>query len=174
MTRIESLLVSLLIASLQGCAAFRGYRNEPSREPRPAALEAVAGPLASVDLSGVGDSGGTGGFSSRKRVLLGEVVGVARERANIVLEAAARMEAASGRVQSADGALLPVVGIEAGAGYLEGREIGSFGELGDDLSFARFEPAVSVRYRVNPGAAIAQSKRWRGEADAAAYDAREA
>jgi len=161
-------------AYLTGCAAFSGYRHDPAPRTMPATLRGGVAPVdASVDLS-ADRSGPHNGFTKSRQTSLAEVVSVAREHSNRVLEAAARLDAASGRVQEADGALLPGVGVEAGGSYLRGRDINNAGEVLDGLDYGRFEPSASIFYRVNPGAAVTQSQRWRREADAAAYDAQEA
>lgn len=165
-------LVPLVLCS--GCAAFVGYAPQVPRPPLPDELRSrVALIDASVDLGAAATPNGAGGVASPRRASLPEVLGIARERANIVLEAAAQLEAASGRVQSADGALWPGVRLEAGGSHLDGRQVGSFGEL-REVSFARFEPGASVFYRVNPGAAVARSAGLRHEADAAGFEVREA
>jgi outer membrane protein TolC len=165
-----------VLAACPGCAAFVGYVPETPAVPLPDELRANSAfrSEASVDLSAGARNHGAAGFTSQRTTSLSEVIAVARESANAVLEAAARLDAASGRVQSADGALLPGVDVRLGGRYLDGREVGSFGEVRDGVSFGRFEPATGVFYRVNPGAALARSARWRREADAAALDVREA
>jgi outer membrane protein TolC len=90
-----------------------------------------------------------------------------------VLEAAARLEAASGRVQTNDGKLLPGLSVDYRVRYLDGREVGSLGVVAD-VNFARFEPTAAFFYRNNPGAAGTGSKAERRFADAAGYDLREA
>lgn len=172
--RALPMLAGSILLCTTGCAAFVGYRHETVARPLPGSLRGVATPSdASVDLS-TAPNAAHGGLARQKRVSLAEVVGAARQHANLVLEAAARVDAASGRVQSADGALLPSIGVEAGGSYLHGRDINNAGEVLDGLSYGRFEPSASIFYRINPGAAVAQAQRWRSEAEAASYDAREA
>jgi len=170
----RSVLAVVSAAGLTGCAVFSGYRHEPARRTMPASLRGGAAPAgASVHLSPDGSSA-NGGATTSREVSLAEVVSVAREDSNRVLEAMARLDVASGRVQEADGALLPGAGIEAGGSYLRGRDINNAGDELDGLDYGRFEPSASIYYRANLGAAITKSQRGRREADAAAYDAQEA
>jgi len=168
------MLALVSAAYLTGCAAFSGYRYEPASRTMPETLRSGAAPVdASVDLP-TDQSAPHDGFTTRRQTSLSEVVSVARQQSNRVLEATARLDVASGRVQEADGALLPGAGVEAGGSYLRGRDINNAGDVLDGLDYGRFEPSASIFYRLNPGAAVTQSQRWRREADAAAYDAQEA
>jgi len=174
--RPGSRLAAFWLASLLGgCAAFSGYQHDPPDRPLPDSFRSTASPSpASVDLTSATNATRHEGFDEHRSVSLKEVVVVAREHANTVLEATALIDAASGRVQTAQGALLPGVSVEAGVGYLRGRDINNAGIVLDGVEIPRFEPSASIFYRVNLGAAITQSKRWQREADAAAYDARDA
>lgn len=168
------LMVALLILGMTGCAAFSGYRHEPARIRLPAPLRGGAQPAdVAVDLSDT-NGGRHEGFATSRAVLLADVVAAARKDSYRVLEAAARVEIASGRAQEADGALLPGASIEVGGSYLRGRDIDNAGRVLDDLDYGRYEPSVSIFYRVSPGAAVAQSQRWRREADAAFYEVQDA
>jgi len=109
-----------------------------------------------------------------RAIALAEVVKVAMGEPTSVLEAAARLEAASGRVATSDGRLLPGLSADFRVRYLDGREIGSFGLLQQDVNFARYEPTAAFFYRNNPGAAGTASKAARRFADAAGYDLKEA
>lgn len=108
-----------------------------------------------------------------RAVSIVQVVKTARDDPTSVLEAAARLEAASGRVQTNDGKLLPGLSVDYRVRYLNGREVGSLGVVAD-VNFARFEPTAAFFYRNNPGAAGTGSKAERRFADAAAYDLQEA
>jgi outer membrane protein TolC len=168
------LLIGLSIACLTGCAAFKGYRTESESRPLPDSLRTAKSPVdVSVALSAA-DRGNHDGFAGRRHVSLSEVVSVARERSNRVLEATARIDVASGRVQEAQGELLPGAGLDIGGSYIRGRDINNRGDVLDGLDYGRYEPSVSIFYRVNPGASAKRALRWKREADAAAYDASEA
>jgi len=114
------------------------------------------------------------GAKDARAVALAEVVKIAMAEPTSVLEAAARLEAASGRVATSDGRLLPGLSADFRVRYLDGREIGSFGVLQADVNFARYEPTAAFFYRNNPGAAGTGSKAERRFADAAGYDLKEA
>jgi len=109
-----------------------------------------------------------------RAVALTEVVKIAMAEPTSVLQAAARLEAASGRVATSDGRLLPGLSTDFRVRYLDGREIGSFGVIQQDVNFARYEPTAAFFYRNNPGAAGTGSKAERRFADAAGYDLKEA
>jgi len=109
-----------------------------------------------------------------RAVALTEVVKIAMAEPTSVLQAAARLEAASGRVATSDGRLLPGLSADFRVRYLDGREIGSFGVIQQDVNFARYEPTAAFFYRNNPGAAGTGSKAERRFADAAGYDLKEA
>jgi len=109
-----------------------------------------------------------------RAVALAEVVKIAMAEPTSVLQAAARLEAASGRVATSDGRLLPGLSADFRVRYLDGREIGSFGVIQQDVNFARYEPTAAFFYRNNPGAAGTGSKAERRFADAAGYDLKEA
>jgi len=161
-------------AAQSGCAAFVGYAPAPAARPMPAALRARAAPSdARLALNGTQGAGGLTLHETRS-ISLAAVVARARDDAYAVLEAAAEVDAASARVQSAAGTLFPSATIEAGGDYLHGRQVGSFGEVRDDLSFGRFEPSVGIFYRVNPGAEIGSTAQARHEADATALSAEDA
>lgn len=174
--RALGLLVALALYA-SGCASLSGYRHPTQERALPRALHGSLGSaqdfIAPIDLSAAPQA--TPEVPTRQgRVSLSEVVAVARRDASDVLEAAARLDAASGRVQEADGALLPSFGAEVGGSYLHGRAINTDGSVVDGLSFGRFEPSVSVFYRINPGAAVMNARRWRAEAESVAYEAQEA
>lgn len=109
----------------------------------------------------------------RKRVSLGEVIRTARERAFAVLEAAARLREAAGEARAARASLLPRLGLGVSGSYLEGQQVGSFGEV-RDVSFARFEPAAFLFYRLNPGGTFEEARRLREEREAAAHGVEDA
>jgi outer membrane protein TolC len=137
-------------------------------------LRAESDPVeATLSLDADAPNDTTGRPSRSRTVTLGQVLQTARDRAYAVVEAATKLEAAAGRVQSAEGALLPGIDVRLGGSHLDGRQVGSFGEV-MDASFGRFEPSAGVFYRVNPGAAWARAERFRRDADAAAFDVSEA
>lgn len=175
MTRatLNALLCAAAIQS--GCAAFVGYTPAPTQRPLPSSLRARRAPSqATLSLSEARSEAVGSAVGETRSVSLSEVVVRAREHAYAVIEAAADVDAASGRAQSAAGALLPGASLEAGGGYLNGRQIGSFGEVRDDLAFGRFEPSVGIFYRVNPGAEVARTTGARHEVDAAALSMQDA
>ncbi len=164
-TLIFTSVLALHVAS--GCV--RGYDPHVTERSMPGELQADSqseGEVQPVDvtLREVTDSQPT------RSVALFDVVRAAMEEPTSVLEAAARLEAASGRVATSDGRLLPGVSADFRVRYLDGREIGSFGLLQADVSFARYEPTAAFFYRNNPGAAGTGSKAERRFADAAGYD----
>ncbi|MBW1907688.1 MAG: TolC family protein [Deltaproteobacteria bacterium] len=109
-----------------------------------------------------------------RAVALTDVVKITMAEPTSVLQAAARLEAVSGRVATSDGRLLPGLSADFRVRYLDGREIGSFGVIQQDVNFARYEPTAAFFYRNNPGAAGTGSKAERRFADAAGYDLKEA
>lgn len=167
MTGVRSLLFGglLVLAQAGGGAAHGQARIADETLTPPAPLTATPAPENRPDLSSADRDAEPG--SAPRTVTLTEVVAQAREHARAVLQAASGLEAAAGRAQFAVGGLLPVLAIEAGIGALRGRQIGSFGEVRDDVDFRRFEPAAGLYYRVNPGAAVARASRFRYEAAAA-------
>jgi outer membrane protein TolC len=161
----------LVLCVLSGCV--RGYDPHVTERPLPTDLHADAqseGEVEPVDVKvpGAADT------ADARAVALAEVVQVAMGEPTSVLEAAARLEAASGRVATSDGRLLPGLSADFRVRYLDGREIGSFGLLQQDVNFARYEPTAAFFYRNNPGAAGTGSKAERRFADAAGYDLKEA
>jgi len=167
--------VIVLVFSISGCAVFSGYTPELAQTPLPPELRDRGAPAPGVvPLQAPVEETAPVGFVSTRRASIDQVVEVARQHSNQVLQAAARIEVASGRVQSADGALLPGIDARVAGSYLDGRQIGSFGDQRDGVSFGRFEPSVGVYYRVNPAAAYVRTEQFRREADAAAHDLREA
>jgi outer membrane protein TolC len=156
---------------LSGCV--RGYDPRVTERSMPNDLQADAqseGEVPPVDVT-VPNATDT---EPVRAVALADVVQTAMDAPTSVLEAAARLEAASGRVATSDGRLLPGVSADFRVRYLDGREIGSFGQLHADVSFARYEPTAAFFYRNNPGAAGTGSKAERRFADAAGYDLKDA
>jgi outer membrane protein TolC len=161
----------LVLCALAGCV--RGYDPHVTERPMPSELHADAQAEAAVDPVDV-TVPGAAETNDTRAVALAEVVTVAMGEPTSVLEAAARLEAASGQVATSDGRLLPGVSADFRVRYLDGREVGSFGILQADVSFARYEPTAAFFYRNNPGAAGTGSKAERRFADAAGYDLKEA
>ncbi len=161
----------LVLCALAGCV--RGYDPHVTERPMPSELHADAHAEAAVDPVDVTVPGAAETNDTRS-VGLAEVVTVAMGEPTSVLEAAARLEAASGQVATSDGRLLPGVSADFRVRYLDGREVGSFGILQADVNFARYEPTAAFFYRNNPGAAGTGSKAERRFADAAGYDLKEA
>jgi outer membrane protein TolC len=161
----------LVLCALAGCV--RGYDPHVTERPMPSELHADAHAEAAVDPVDV-TVPGAAETNDTRAVALAEVVAVAMGEPTSVLEAAARLEAASGQVATSDGRLLPGVSADFRVRYLDGREVGSFGILQADVSFARYEPTAAFFYRNNPGAAGTGSKAERRFADAAGYDLKEA
>ena len=161
----------LVLCALAGCV--RGYDPHVTERPMPSELHADAHAEAEVDPVDVAVLGAAETNDTRA-VALAEVVTVAMGEPTSVLEAAARLEAASGQVATSDGRLLPGVSADFRVRYLDGREVGSFGILQADVNFARYEPTAAFFYRNNPGAAGTGSKAERRFADAAGYDLKEA
>jgi outer membrane protein TolC len=161
----------LVLCALAGCV--RGYDPHVTERPMPSELHADAHAEAAVDPVDV-TVPGAAETNDTRAVALAEVVTVAMGEPTSVLEAAARLEAASGQVATSDGRLLPGVSADFRVRYLDGREVGSFGILQADVSFARYEPTAAFFYRNNPGAAGTGSKAERRFADAAGYDLKEA
>ncbi|MCO6442009.1 MAG: hypothetical protein J5I81_13230 [Nitrococcus mobilis] len=122
-----SWLAPLLLCS--GCAAFTGYTPDVPGQPPVVNLQSpAASPEASVGYGSLMTPEGSVGETSPRRVApLARVLDVARERAYGVFEAAAELEAATGRVQAAAGALLPGVQFRAGGSYVDGRQVEVFG-----------------------------------------------
>jgi len=169
----QTLLVTLVLALcvLSGCIS--SYDPHVTERPMPTELHADAQSESEVEPVDVTVPGAVDAENARA-VALAEVVKVAMAEPTSVLEAAARLEAASGRVATSDGRLLPGLSADFRVRYLDGREIGSFGLLQADVNFARYEPTAAFFYRNNPGAAGTGSKAARRFADAAGYDLKEA
>jgi outer membrane protein TolC len=169
----QTLLVTLVLALcvLSGCIS--SYDPHVTERPMPTELHADAQSESEVEPVDVTVPGAVDAENARA-VALAEVVKVAMAEPTSVLEAAARLEAASGRVATSDGRLLPGLSADFRVRYLDGREIGSFGLLQQDVNFARYEPTAAFFYRNNPGAAGTGSKAARRFADAAGYDLKEA
>ena len=168
----RTLLVTQVLALCVPSGCISSYDPHVTERPMPTELRADAqseGEVESVDVSvpEVADA------ENARAVALAEVVKVAMGEPTSVLEAAARLEAASGRVATSDGKLLPGLSVDYRVRYLDGREVGSLGVVAD-VNFARFEPTAAFFYRNNPGAAGTGSKAERRFADAAGYDLREA
>ncbi|MCZ6807455.1 MAG: TolC family protein [Deltaproteobacteria bacterium] len=163
-----------VLYALSGCV--RGYDPHLTERPMPSELHAdthAEGELEPLKVDATVITRATDATEVRA-VSIAEVVKTAMDQPTSVLEAAARLEAASGRVQTNDGKLLPGLSADYRVRYLRGREVGSFGELQPDVNFARYEPTAAFFYRNNPGAAGTGSKAERRFADAAGYDLREA
>ena len=161
----------LALCVLSGCIS--SYDPHVTERPMPTELHADAqseGEVESVDVI-VPEAADA---ENARAVALAEVVKVAMAEPTSVLEAAARLEAASGRVATSDGRLLPGLSADFRVRYIDGREGGSFGVLQADVNFARYEPTAAFFYRNNPGAAGTGSKAERRFADAAGYDLKEA
>ncbi|MBW2189300.1 MAG: TolC family protein [Deltaproteobacteria bacterium] len=169
----QTLLVTLVLALcvLSGCIS--SYDPHVTERPMPTELHADAQSESEVEPVEVTVPEAVDAENARA-VALAEVVKVAMAEPTSVLEAAARLEAASGRVATSDGRLLPGLSADFRVRYLDGREIGSFGLLQQDVNFARYEPTAAFFYRNNPGAAGTGSKAARRFADAAGYDLKEA
>lgn len=177
MTRAALPLLLTCLAATSGCAAFRGYSPEVRSRPLPPSLRAHdRAPNSAVDISGdlTSDLPGDAPTRSTRATSLVEVIERAREDSFAVLAAAEEVEAASGRVQAATGALLPGAGVEIGGSYLHGRDINNAGEVLDGLDYPRYEPAVRIYYRVNLGAALARASGQRKDAHAAALSVEDA
>ncbi len=170
----RTLLVTQVFAlcALSGCV--RRYDPHLTERSMPHELHADAHAEGEVEPGGVDLAAAEGADATDVRaVSITEVVKTARDEPTSVLEAAARLEAAAGRVQTNDGRLLPGMSVDYRVRYLDGREVGSLGVV-TDVNFARFEPTAAFFYRNNPGAAGTGSKAERRFADAAGYDLREA
>jgi outer membrane protein TolC len=168
----QTLLVTLILVLVAVSGCVRGYDPHLSQRQIPSELHANAqaeGEVAPVDIAFTR----AGDVTELRAVSIAEVVKTAMDQPTSVLEAAARLEAASGRVQTNDGKLLPGLSVDYRVRYLDGREVGSLGVVAD-VNFARFEPTAAFFYRNNPGAAGTGSKAERRFADAAGYDLREA
>jgi outer membrane protein TolC len=168
----QTLLVTLILVLVAVSGCVRGYDPHLSERQMPHELHADAQAereVAPVDIAFTR----AGDATELRAVSIAEVVKTAMDQPTSVLEAAARLEAASGRVQTNDGKLLPGVSVDYRVRYLDGREVGSLGVVAD-VNFARFEPTAAFFYRNNPGAAGTGSKAERRFADAAGYDLREA
>ncbi|MBW2160632.1 MAG: TolC family protein [Deltaproteobacteria bacterium] len=161
----------LVLCALSGCV--RGYDPHVTERPMPSELHADAHAEGEVEPVDVAVPEATDAKHARA-VALTEVVKIAMAEPTSVLQAAARLEAASGRVATSDGRLLPGLSTDFRVRYLDGREIGSFGVIQQDVNFARYEPTAAFFYRNNPGAAGTGSKAERRFADAAGYDLKEA
>ncbi len=181
--------LSMLCLAL-GCAAFGGYHPElaePLREQRAAVVatpqvlvvelpRATAAAGTTTETSGAEASelgAGAAVAAATRSATIGQVVRAAKAGAFAVLEAVAELEQASGQAQAAAGQLLPGISLSASAGYLDGAQVGSFGKV-RDVGFARYEPAATLFFRANPGAAAILSAATRRQAEAAALDLREA
>ena len=169
----QTLLVTLILVLVAVSGCVRAYDPHLSERQIPSELHADAQAEGEVEPVHVAITRASD-VTELRAVSIAEVVKVAVDQPTSVLEAAARLEAASGRVQTNDGKLLPGVSVDYRVRYLNGREIGSFGELELDVTFARYEPTAAFFYRNNPGAAGTGSKAERRFADAAGYDLREA
>jgi outer membrane protein TolC len=168
----QTLLVALILVLVADSGCVRAYDPHLSQRQIPSELHADAqaeGEVEPVDVAITRSSDVT----ELRAVSIAEVVKTAMDQPTSVLEAAARLEAASGRVQTNDGKLLPGLSVDYRVRYLDGREVGSLGVVAD-VNFARFEPTAAFFYRNNPGAAGTGSKAERRFADAAGYDLREA
>jgi outer membrane protein TolC len=168
----QTLLVALILVLVADSGCVRAYDPHLSQRQIPSELHADAqaeGEVEPVDVAITRSSDVT----ELRAVSIAEVVKTAMNQPTSVLEAAARLEAASGRVQTNDGKLLPGLSVDYRVRYLDGREVGSLGVVAD-VNFARFEPTAAFFYRNNPGAAGTGSKAERRFADAAGYDLREA
>ncbi|TFH23672.1 MAG: TolC family protein, partial [Myxococcales bacterium] len=168
-------LCGLAAAWIAGCAAT-------APPPPSVAIPAVhaADPAAvatmSLDPSSAAQPDHTfaaGEVSAQRTITLAEVLSTAESEAAAVLVAAARLDAAAGRSQAATGALIPGVAAQFGAKRLDGRQVGSFGDV-EDVEFDRFEPSIGLFYRVNPGAAVERSLAAGREAAAASLEIRDA
>jgi len=163
-----------VLYALSGCV--RGYDPHLTERPIPSELRANADAEGDIEPLKVDVTVGitrAADATEVRAVSIAEVVKTAMDQPTSVLEAAARLEAASGRVQTNDGKLLPGLSVDYRVRYLDGREVASLG-MEADVNFARFEPTAAFFYRNNPGAAGTGSKAERRFADAAGYDLREA
>ncbi len=169
----QTLLVTqvLLLCAVSGCV--RGYDPHLTERSMPNELRSKAPAATEIDPIDVAVAE-AGGSKEVRAVSIVDVLKTAVDQPTSVLEAAARLEAASGRVQTNDGKLLPGLRADFRVRYLNGRELQSFGRVQDDVDFARYEPTAALFYRNNPGAAGTGSKAERRFADAAGYDLREA
>ncbi|MFT4571392.1 MAG: outer membrane protein TolC [Candidatus Binatia bacterium] len=89
---------------------------------------------------------------------LDEVLQRARTDSYAVLEAAAQWRASQARVDRARGAMLPQFTLRAGASHLNGAQVGSFGDLQDNVEFSRYQPSLEFTLRANPGEALARMR----------------
>jgi outer membrane protein TolC len=165
------LVTQVWVLCAAGCV--RGYDPHVTERAMPSELHADVHAEQSVEPVDV-TLPETDDVDRTRTVALAEVVRIAMGEPTSVLEAAARLEAASGRVATSDGRLLPGLSADFRVRYLDGREVGSFGLLQADVNFARYEPTAAFFYRNNPGAAGTGSKAERRFADAAGYDLKEA
>ncbi len=168
---LHCILAALAVSSCAGCTALGGYAPSRPVHAIPDELRASAADRVTPFVQVTATSGE--GPASARAVTLAEVLQAARTDSLAVVESAARLDAAAGMARAADGALWPGVSVGVGASHLDGRQVGSFGEV-RDVSFSRLEPAATIFYRVNPGAAVALSDARRRDADAAAMDVSEA
>ncbi len=168
----QTLLVTLILVLVAVSGCVRAYDPHLSERQIPSELHADAQAEGEVEPVHIAITRASD-VTELRAVSIAEVVKVAMDQPTSVLEAAARLEAASGRVQTNDGRLLPGVSVDYRVRYLDGREVGSLGVVAD-VNFARFEPTAAFFYRNNPGAAGTGSKAERRFADAAGYDLREA
>jgi len=158
---------------MAGCSAFLGYESDrPSWESRER-------PEGSVEPTRMPDAPAVDVALPRteapervetRAVTLGEVLRRAAEDSVAVLESEAQLAASAARTRAADAAFIPGVRGDYRARHLDGRQIGSFGDVGE-VSFGRFEAGVSVFYRINPGGAVERSIAARYDQDAAGGDA---
>jgi len=169
----RTLLVTLVLAWCVHSGCISSYDPNVTKRPLPSELHAEVHAEAEVEPVDINVPETTDTKDARA-VALAEVVKVAMGEPTSVLEAAARLEAASGRVATSDGRLVPGLSTDFRVRYLDGREVGSFGVLQPDVNFARYEPTAAFFYRNNPGAAGTGSKAARRFADAAGYDLKEA
>ncbi len=165
-------LLLLFASFLAGCAETMFWRGKPLPPPAAPFESAGQGPdEAAANASH--PQARTNSATPRKEVSLAEVTRAARERAFTVLEAAARLRQAAGEARATRAALFPRLGLGITGSFLDGQQVGSFGEV-RDVSFARFEPAAFLFYRFNPGRAIEEARKWREEEKAARYGAENA
>ena len=106
-------------------------------------------------------------------VSLADVVGEAWSRSPDVLVAESRLAQRAGETAAIDGALWPELALQASAGYVDGLELSNFGAT-QSVTFARFEPAVALRYRLNIGERVVAAQAARRRQDASAADVAEA
>lgn len=188
--RRAGLTGAALTCLLVGCTAVGGYHPETAHptldsdlqtnapmEPfvieLPRASGATDSRTQSVNATATAIERPTVADTTARSATLAQVVRVAQADAVAVLEAAAELEQASGQAQTAFGKLLPGLSLDSSARYLDGTQVGSFGEV-RDVDFARYEPSATLFFRSNPGAAAKLTSATRRHAEAAALDLRDA